>query len=239
MKAIIINFSFLILLFYSSCYHAEDYDLDNLDQSSVIKEMTVTPDVIPADGVSFALIKAIIPDNADIKTVKFTSSAGKFDKEDTSTEAIDGLASIRLFPGNTIDSMVIVEAEIAGIRKTVNVKFIRAFPETIITEAGSFNLEIGWDHELTITVKLKRSVGIVTPGAKVGFRALTTAGQPIGAFREIKSESDANGLATAIYSAGKPADGYTGELYLICSTNDFDGNMISDTATVILFEPEQ
>lgn len=238
MKATNRVIAFLILLFFYGCYDAKEYDLENLDESSVIKEMTASPSIIPADGVSFAVVSIRIPENADIKTVKFNTSAGNFEKEDTSTEAINGLASIRLYPGNTIDSAVTVEAEIAGLRKSVNVAFIRAFPESIITEPGTFDLVTGWGNELTITNKLKRNKGVVTPGAKVEFNAMTESGQPIGAFRDIKDESDANGQASAVFSAGEPAGEYTGVIYLIGTTHDAGGIVLSDTATVLLVKPE-
>jgi hypothetical protein len=235
MKSYLKSFSIIALLFLLSCYKASEYDLVNY--SDLIKEMTISPDKIPADGISFGDIKVVIPQGTDIKSVKFQSTAGTFVPQGSQVDAYLGEASIKLIAGTIIDENVIIQAEIAGIRKAIKAAFTRAYPETIQTEASVFTIKTGWANELNVSAKLKRSKGTATPGAKTAFRAVTKAGAPIGAFRNEMNESDANGQTSAVFSPGVPADGYTGEIYLIGSTLLEDGSIIADTASVNLTAP--
>jgi hypothetical protein len=198
---------------------------------------------IPADGVSLVTITAVIPAGAAPanRTIAFTTTAGTFagtSPPGTSIEVpadVDGRAVVSLQSG-TQPAEARVQASVAGFVRTVTVRFTQALPETIDVDPGTFSLEPGFANTTTVTATLRRSGGgVATQGTEVRFTATTPAGAAVGEFRAV-TPSDAQGRATALYTAGDTA--HRGPVTIAARVTDpATGATVAGTATLQIVDP--
>lgn len=198
---------------------------------------------IPADGASQATITATIPADAASanRTVAFTTTAGTFQGADapgTSTQAqadLDGRATVILRSG-TRPATAQVEASVAGVVRVLTVRFTAALPETIDVDPGTFSLAAGFGNTTTVTATLRRTGGgVATEATEVRFAAATPAGATVGEFRSV-TPSDAQGAATALYTAGDTT--HRGPVTVTARVTDpATGATVSGTATLQIVDP--
>lgn len=205
--------------------------------------LLASAEAIPADGASQATITAqISPDAAPAnRTIAFSTTAGSFagaSPPGTSITAqadVDGRAVVALQSG-TQPATARVEASVGGFVRTLTVRFTAALPETIDVDPGTFALQAGFGNTTTVTATLRRSGGgIATQGTEVRFTATTPAGATVGEFRAV-TPSDAQGRATALYTAGDTA--YRGPATIAARVTDpATGATVTGTATLEIVDP--
>lgn len=205
--------------------------------------LTASAAAIPADGVSQATITAVIPADAAAanRTIAFTTTAGTFagaSPPGTSVQVpadVDGRAVVVLQSG-TRPAEALVQASVAGFVRTVTVRFTAALPESIDVDPGTFALQAGFANTTTVTATLRRSGGgIATQATEVRFTATNPAGDTVGEFRAV-TPSDAQGQATALYTAGDTA--YRGPVTIAARVTDpATGATVTGTATLQIVDP--
>jgi len=200
--------------------------------------LTASADAVPADGASQVTITARIPADAAPanRTIAFTTTAGSFvgaDPPGTSIAAqadLEGEAAVTLQSG-TQPATARVEASVAGFVRTLTVRFTAALPESIEVDPGTFALAAGPGNTTTVTATLERSGGgVATQGTEVRFTAATPGGATVGEFRAV-TRSDAEGQATALYTAGDTV--YRGPVTITARVTDpASGATVSGSATL-------
>jgi hypothetical protein len=229
----------LLLLGGNAC--SED-SRNPVDPDQVLA-LSASAAAIPADGVSLVTITAVIPSDAAPanRTIAFTTTAGSFagtSPPGASIEVpadVDGRAVVFLQSG-TQPAEAQVQASVAGFVRTVTVRFVQALPETIEVDPGTFSLEPGFANTTTVTATLRRSGGgVATQGTEVRFTATTPAGAAVGEFRAV-TPSDAQGQATALYTAGDTT--HRGPVTITARVTDpATGATVAGTATLQIVEP--
>lgn len=228
-------FFVLMVLLAAGCeYHNPDDYLSILDYSpDKVLNLFIGSGTIPADGASTVKVDARIPSNADKekRSVKLTTSAGTWEKnnsvEITITADAEGLASANL-KSSLVPGTALIQGTIVEIVQEKKVKFEPAYPESLEVAPGCFALKASLLGSTTVTVHLKREVGIPSLETVVNFSATDDQGNDIGVFRSIKT-SDANGTASAIFSVGTTQ--YQGMVTITASV-DTPGGSVRGSALV-------
>lgn len=175
--------------------------------------------VAPADGATLTPLRIDLADEIplDQRAVSLEVTSGVFEPSNNSTITIpkSQASTIDLVLRSASLSQVgTLRATVAGFTTSVNVRFDPALPDTILVDASGSSLQSGSSHSLSLTARLIRSIGTVTPGTFVSFSTSDSAGTPvlIGSFRDV-GVSDNFGHVTATYSAGNSS--YRGRLFLV------------------------
>lgn len=205
--------------------------------------LAASADAVPADGASQVTITARIPADAAPanRTLAFTTTAGSFvgaDPPGTSIQVqadLEGRAEVTLESG-TQPATARVEASVAGFVRTLTVRFTPALPESIEVDPGTFALAAGSGNTTTVTATLERSGGgVATQGTEVRFTATDPAGATVGELRAV-TPSDAQGQATALYTAGDTA--YRGPVTITARVTDpASGATVTGSATLQIVDP--
>jgi hypothetical protein len=218
---------------FVSCYNPDDYALNEGLSPDEVIVLNVSPTEIPADGTSFTTLVATIEKKADAdkRSVKFTTTIGQFlgttDREITAQADAEGVATADLV-SVVQEARATVQASIAGVVRQKTVDFVRAYPETIVVDPGTFALTASVSEQTTVTAELRRQKGVVTSGTSVDFSAVDTTGSRIGQFRDTKLSGD-GGRATAIFSVGNTA--YRGSI-VVRARVDVLGIVIEGSSSV-------
>jgi hypothetical protein len=228
-------FFVLIVLLAAGCkYHDPDDYLFIADYPpDKVLNLSIGSGTIPADGASTVKVEARIPSNADKdkRSVKLTTSAGTWEKnnavEVTITADAEGLASANL-KSSLVPGTALIQGTIVEIVREKEVIFEHAYPKSLEVDPGCFALKASLLDSTTVTVYLKREVGIPSLETVVNFSATDNEGNDIGVFRSIKT-SDANGTASAIFSVGHTQ--YQG-IVTITASVDAPGESVIGNASI-------
>lgn len=218
-------------------------DLLEPDGSKAFR-LIVEEKAIPADGSSQTTIHAILPRDTSStnRSVKFKTSAGMLvspsGNSAPGTEATvladgDGDAMVQLRSSGVVETAR-VEAKAGNFARQRKVAFEAALPEAIDVDPGTFSLEAGVDHEITVTAHLLRSVGVPTQNTPVSYLATDISSTPVGAFRN-PTRSDASGISTVHFTAG--ATMYRGSLTLTARVQSATGAIIEGHAVIQIVNP--
>ncbi len=181
-----------------------------LDPDGVIR-FVAAPTRAPADGATLSTFTVeVSPEIAPAdRTVTFTTSSGELAPggQTTATVPVDAAnrASVDLVSASTVGSAR-VTATVAGVSRSAEVTFERALPDVITVSADSLAVPAAADSQVTITAGLHRDVGTVTDGTVVTFRAVDSAGAPVGTFGNVTLSS--GGTATAVFRPGSAPPGF-------------------------------
>jgi hypothetical protein len=174
-------------------------------------------DNIPADGVSFIIVPVQVNTNvpAANRSVNFTTDLGAFT---TGTTAIPADPSGRLaaYLKSSVTGSAHIAAASNSITRYLTVNFIPAVPDFLLLAANG-TLENGSNHNLTILISSKRSIGIPTPGFGFVYRAADSSGNSIGTFTN-GNLTNQTGEASVVYTAGNTS--YTGNVTITVSLKD-------------------
>jgi|GEM_PF-5360848 len=197
----------IFLLFLSACYKETQPAV-----SDVIKSLSA-PASAPADGASTVNIVAQIPGKTQpgMYSLTFFSTAGLFYDTQKSSTTITSLrpatndgnrtaTAILVCPADTGTAVVTVTA--VDISSSVTIKFTPALPQTVKASVSAQFVTVSTaTNEVTLSLNLIRSTGIVTQGTIVQASATDTLGNPVGNFRNGSTVlSDKTGNATFNFS---------------------------------------
>lgn len=201
---------------------------------------TVSADSLQADSASTLVVRATVRGGTarTPRSVTFQTTSGTFDGDQTPesvTVSVDsaGTATALLrAPIRTGDALVRALAGNALLERTV--RFVRAWPESIVLNADSFRVGGSSGKTLVIRATLRRSVGKVTPGATVMFTAVDSAGTAIGWFAG-ETVSDTSGVAQATFTPGTTP--YRGPVRIMAHTRGATGTMLGAEMRIEVIDP--
>lgn len=214
----------LIRLVATTVVLAGCYDPIESDDRATALQVRVTSDTAPADGASLVEVDLAGPEHSSGASVTLSVSSGRLTGASQNTLTLhlsqQGTAAAQ-WQAPLSTGPATVSARVSDVPLRVDtVQFIRATPDTVEVEPQSPSVSATPASALTITVHLRRSIGIVTPGARASFGAVDTAGAAIGRFLS-STPSDSSGTITARYAPGSTL--YRG--------------LVSITATVLTVTP--
>jgi hypothetical protein len=158
-----------------------------------------------ADGATLTTVVVRVDTTiaVDKRAVTLTTSAGSFvgDAHTIVPDATGTAIALLQSPNDSTTAMV--RAEVNGVVTAAQIVFRRARPERIDLLPGAFTLKAGIDNELTVTAKVRRTVGTPSPGAVVSFAATDGSAEhrPVGTFLPATAVVDAQGVATVRYTS--------------------------------------
>ena len=181
--------------------------------ASVTRELPVTLRAVPVDSIlRFAAgIPSPEADGATVTTyavwvspkmpaaqrvVSFVTTAGTVIAADVPAGQDDSARADIRSPATVVSGRL--RATVGSFTRELPIAFRAALPDTIVVDPGKFSMKPG--DTVTVTAHLIRSAGTVSRNTFVAFSATDSTGAPAGQFRNALP-SDANGNATAIYSA--------------------------------------
>jgi hypothetical protein len=159
-----------------------------------------------ADAATLVPVVVTIPNGArgDARKVTLTTNLGSFPAGDgrTVTVVSDRTGTARADLRAPVEAGVArVRAVAAGAIRDDSIRFVAALPERIEVDAPSFTLKAGFANSIAVTVHLIRSVGKVTPGARVEIFGVQPDGTRFGQV-SVATPSNADGIVTARFTAG-------------------------------------
>lgn len=198
------------------------------------------PDSGTADGASLSTIAIRIDTGAvpaDKRSITLSTTAGTFTASGsgsaTLTPDITGAATAFLrAPADSTTALITATVNGTTISRTM--VFSRALPERVDMVPDRFALDVGLGHELSITVYLRRSVGMPSSGSRVTFRSayVSDTVASLGLFLPVTATSDASGVVRTRFTM--PDTTRTGPL-LLRATAESSG--LSGDATIQLTKP--
>lgn len=226
-----------LLLCCSSCYKE-----DKVVVSDVIKEFTISPSALPADGLSKAQIMVILPDDVlDTKrSVVFTTTKGLFDIEaknsvtvvavDTMLNGRQQVVAIASLVAANEEGKALVTAKVQNFAVGGEVTFSRSYPNTISLNVDK--LSVKGDAEIMVTTQLKRNTGRgkPSPGQEITLEAVDSSGNRIGNFRNLALVTDQDSKCVNYFSV--PATSYYGPIVLRTTVRDSNQQVLTGTAFV-------
>ncbi len=242
MKRILVAISILASLTWS-CEDEAAFDAENLVE--LIIDMRVENNNQPGDGVSKIKVITVFPDGFTTEDDgKVTYNIFKEDIETIETDinsTIENGKEVRksevLITNNEAD-VIDVRATISVNKKLVfkeiQVRFKRAFPDSINIKSSSLVLTPNSFQEIELTTELLRRTGVVSKNSYAETIVLDTLGNPRGLFNNYKTIADAEGKIVNKYTLG--TDDYIGYLYAISTTRQESNTVKIDT--INLFSKE-
>jgi hypothetical protein len=164
-----------------------------LPETAIADGATLTPVVVHVDTTL----------GVDKRTVTLTTTAGSFVGDANAIIPNETGTAIALLQSPTDSTIAIVRAKVNGVVNAAQIIFRRARPERIDLLLGAFTLKAGVANELTVTAKVRRTVGTPSPGAVVSFAATDGSAdhKPVGTFLPSTAVVDAQGVATVRFTS--------------------------------------
>jgi hypothetical protein len=222
----------LALLQASACH-----DITEPPNTPVGVTALQVPDSAFADGASLVLVSATVDSRIAVtnRDVKFRTTAGAFNGAVDITVPADSLGVARTFLKAPADSAVaIVSATASTGTRTALLRFVRAYPESLMLQPGAFALTAGVTHQVEVTAVLRRATGIPTRGAVVAFTANDSTGAARGAFSAVPP-SDAAGNVGVRYTS--PDTAYAGRVTIHAAVRNASGAILADSAVLQIVPP--
>lgn len=193
----------------------------------------VVPASAPADGATWVMLSATVDTSVarDQRKVIFTTSAGSFGGESSTTVPADTLRVARAVLTPPRDSTVaIVTATVGTVTRTDSIVFRSALPESIQLTADAFALDAGLGNAVTVRALLRRSVGVPSAGRAVNF-VRRAPSDSVGALSVSVGFTDSQGIATVRFTAG--ATKYRGPVLIVAMAHGAGGEL-SDSTTIVV-----
>lgn len=235
--------AFVCVLLLLGCddtfFDSEDYELGGEYELDDVLQLHVLPAGrrVPADGASTLTLRGEIPPDADDdkRTLTFTTNVGAFSNGEKSIAVganTAGIAKAELRAPLQVDTSR-VTATVGSFTRDTTVIFVRATPERLAVEPGTFALAASYESTTTVTATLDRDPGTPTVGTAVIFSAENADGTSFNDFRAVTA-SDAMGKATAIFTVGPTA--YRGPITIEARAEGETGPLVG-TATIEVVDP--
>jgi hypothetical protein len=180
----------------------------------------ILPDTGSADGASLLAVTVTI-DTAGIpsnkRAIALTTTAGTFTAGGTNAATlapdVSG-AAVALLRAPSDSTTAVVAASVNGETVFRTVVFRRAFPDRVDVVPDQPSLRAGSGAELPLTIYLRRTVGIPSPGTRVELTSANVSSDSIstGRFLPAAMTSDATGVLRARFTA--PDTTYRGPVRL-------------------------
>ena len=185
----------------AGCYSPTDYDTR---PSGVVLRLSAGS--VPADGASMVLVEIYAPPQSQSGlSATLAVSAG------TLVGAAQGALSVPVASGDTVRAYWqaplatgtgVVTAKVGSLFvRTGSVVFVAAAPDFVDVEPGSPAVPAKLDSVVSVTIRLRRTIGMPSLGTPVTLTASDASGATVGRFLS-STPSDANGLVTARYAPG-------------------------------------
>jgi hypothetical protein len=179
--------------------------------SSVIR-LTVSSSQVEADAVSSVQLRAEVNPALTNRMVTFRTTSGSFEQGASPPvrelanrpTGADGVAIAQLYASGEVGTAV-VTASAGGFSDSQTVTFTPAAPDFITLRATPLTVSRALEtNSTTLTATLSRSVGTMTPNARVEFSAVNDeSGTSFGRFEEVTRSTD--GQVTAKFVPGTAA----------------------------------
>jgi hypothetical protein len=185
---------------------AIEVTFEPLKSSDVIEIQAASP-TAPADGASTTAIVVKVADAMPLsqRSVLFSTTSGTFGplSQQATVQAGSNAVAVASLISSRKPSVALVTATVNGRQSQTTVQFEHALPETVtISVFGSLQLKATFATKININVELFRSVGKVTAGTVVRFRAFDdSTGNMFGFFSGV-TPSDENGMVVAQFTPG-------------------------------------
>lgn len=194
---------------------------------------------VEADGKSDLFITALLPTEADKKSIQFQTTDGSF--RDSNSKKILLSAMFRndslSARANLVSSLeakpnVEIRISIEGVEKLLNVSFLQAYPDSLNIESSVATIKPGFGSEVPVQAFLIRKQGIPSLHQLVSFNAIDDKNARLGEFRAISSSgSDSNGVINATYVLKDTT--YQGLLRIIAEANS-KTDILRDTLKIFI-----
>lgn len=238
---------FLFLILLSACYHEDDYKKP-YDES--LLQIQAASSTVPADGVSTTLLTITIPTETEDTSsgLTLTTSTGTFVENGQKTVSLKAKqnaagtkrsATVLLKAGLAVETAT-VTVEALDFKKTIDINFINAFPESLTLTASTLSVQPinTGAGEVAVEGQVRRSKGIPSLQNEVDVRAMDSVfAKRIGSFRVYQNHTNESGKTNYVFILGDSVANsgikYKGTLYLIGSTFNEKGTLLSDTIKII------
>jgi hypothetical protein len=220
----------VILISCLGCYKdPNDYILKH---SNSILSVATSSDSVVADGKSMIILTAKISDDADLKTIMFTTTDGNF-LDSTTTYTINAnvqndslLARSYLISSLNVTDYVFVKVSVPSLDTTLQLRFVPAYADSIYIESAINNIAKGYGSEVPLQTYLIRNTGTPSLHQSVVFSAVDDNNLPIGSFIGIsKQGSDSSGLINSTFVLRDST--YTGNVYITATCHSPNNLLIS------------
>jgi hypothetical protein len=168
----------------------------------------ILPDTGTADGASLLDLVVKIDTAAtpaDKRAIALTTTAGTFTTGGTTATLAPDVsgAAIALLRAPADSTTAIVTATVNGETVSRTIVFRRALPERVDVVPDQLTLRPGTGQELSITIYLRRAVGIPSPGVRVELSSVNVSNGSISTalFLPATLTSDATGVMRARFTA--------------------------------------
>lgn len=210
-----------VVLVSTACSFCAADDPASIDESE-LSDVTVSPTSAPADGATLVQITATItkPHSSSLPSVHVSTSAGVFVPANANATFVpvdrDGVATALLRTPREAG-----RADIRTSGRTTQIVrqiiYTPAPPDTAVLETSAVTIKANTAAELTVTARLTRRTGFVTPGYVVTFYdSVPGAQRQLGNFSS-STLSGADGVVTARYAPGISAA--CGRMVLVAVVN--------------------
>ncbi len=230
----------LVAVAAQSCYDDNKYDPSVFSDIMVVN---VENDNVYADGISQITISVEFP--AEFNTEDDTSVTYRIEFKDKMEEHT---SPIQFIEKNDEDKKIAtlklkskqagimkIEAEISVnqsvVIKDTTVTFKKALPEKIKISSSAYSIKADSSFKtIDITIALQRDSGTVSQGVEAGIKVISPDGTMHGFLDLQQFTSDSAGKIKNKFTTA--LDPYLGPLWVIGSSENEDGNPLSDTLMV-------
>lgn len=232
----------LVLLCTSGCYKEEDFDTLALDPSDVIRSITSDRSSLLANNADIAEIAVELPeDGREGLDVVFRTDKGVFLESNAATITVKTkvvlqdnggprIVAIAKLRNGLSTGTITVRAAIGAYEVDVLITSVDNPPTELELSASTLALSNDPEAEVELTAQLRAASGTVTKGHVVALQVLNSSMNPIGHFRVVENESNADGKCRFIYSL-VPDSTYVGDLHIQASTQGPSGS-VNATMTI-------
>lgn len=226
------------LVALTSCDKA---DLGDPSATLPIDRFSISSHSIPADGATLTTVSAYLPAEAqnDRRQITFSTSGGAFvvgastSSSITVSVASEGRA-IALLRSPTDSGLAFVRASAGSGSLADSVTFVRALPDRLDVEPVSLAAKADPSQPISVTVTLRRSIGIVTKGTPVQIIATRVDGGDAGRFVGAPISGE-NGIVNFKYTPGSIP--YRGQVTITATASGINGGTVRGSAIVDVIAP--
>lgn len=169
----------------------------------VIRFVTA-PAEAPADGASTTLFRVAVATGLAGQTVHFTTTQGTFAGTASAPTVDSPVLADSTASASLVSPLILVDATVTasinGQAREAQVRFTRALPQQLVVTTDATTVSAAAGTKVTVTVRMIRDRGTVTPGTTATFTA-ASGGVAAGSFQSI-GVSDSTGTLTADWFPG-------------------------------------
>ncbi len=199
----------------------------------------IAADSVVADDVTTAVVRATLRRESTVtpRAVTFETTTGVFVSSNTTTITVPTDTSgtaVALLRASQEPGTAIVRAKAGNAVLQETLRFVTAYPESIVLSADSFRIGASAGKSLKLQANLLRSTGRVSRGATVTFVPVDSTGtQEVGWFSGVLETSP--GVVQAVYTPGETP--YRGRVDVIARTPGAGGTVVQAALRLQVTDP--